>query len=454
MGAPRLRPHGDKRLDEQVKKAAPPQTSAEREAEYERFIWKNFPLNFAGNFLHGMLGMTGFRLLNAPTFLPAYLFALSGSNAIVGVALSLQQMGQVVSPLVGAAQVEHRKKIMPVAQIVGMGMRVPILLIALAGWFLPAHIQLPVIVALLFVLGLFGGMQRVIFQVLLAKVIPVNRRGRLLAWRNVIGGLVAAALAFFAGRWFIEADVLGNGYATTFFLAFILTSLGLTALSLLMREPEPPTIRAKTAMRERMRDLPSLLKGDPAFFYFTLSMVLAMAGRAAAPFYILYAGKTIELSGANIGLLSLAFLGADTTSNLIWGYAGDRFGFRSAFIGSLAIWAAATVLLLNAHDMALIFIAFCGLGAGQAGYMMASSTMALEFGQRDDVAMRLALTGTAEGAMMSIGPVLGGLVAASLGYPVLFVGSVVFLTIAVALLVWRVDEPRNRPQPPAQFPGE
>ncbi|MET0181845.1 MAG: MFS transporter, partial [Caulobacterales bacterium] len=392
--------------------ATPPaaqKTLAEQEAEYEKFIWKNLPRNYAGHFIHGMLGMTGFRLLNAPTFLPAYLFALSGSNALVGIALSVQQAGNCISPLIGAAQAEHRKRLMPVAQVIGLGMRAPILLIALAGWFLPTHIQLPIIIALLFVQGLFGGMQRVVFQTLLAKVIPVGRRGRLQAWRNVVGGIIAAALAYFAGRWLIETNVLGNGYATTFLLAFVLTSLGLTALSLLMREPEPPTIRAKAKMGDRMKDLPALLRGDRSFFYFMLSIVCAMGGRAAAPFYILYASQTIELSGANIGLLSLAFLGADTVSNLIWGYAGDRFGFRSIFITSLVAWAAATVLLLNSHEILPIFIAFMGLGAGQAGYMMASQTMALEFGQRDDVAMRLALTGTAEGVMMTAGPVIGGL---------------------------------------------
>ena len=33
---------------------------AEAEAEYERFVWKNLPRNFAGHYIHGMLGMTGF----------------------------------------------------------------------------------------------------------------------------------------------------------------------------------------------------------------------------------------------------------------------------------------------------------------------------------------------------------------------------------------------------------
>ncbi|MCA3758860.1 MAG: hypothetical protein IM669_15205, partial [Phenylobacterium sp.] len=40
-----------------------------REAEYEAFVWDNLKRNYIGNYLHGMLGMTGFRLINAPTFM-------------------------------------------------------------------------------------------------------------------------------------------------------------------------------------------------------------------------------------------------------------------------------------------------------------------------------------------------------------------------------------------------
>lgn len=419
-------------------------TAEEREAAYDAFVWKNLKRNYAGHFIFGMLGMTGFRVMYAPTFLPAYLFSLSHSATLVGLATAVQQVGQMLSPLFGASQIEHRTKILPVSQRIGTGVRTSILFIALTGWFVPTHYQFGVTLALLLALGVFNGMQRVVFQVLMGKVIPVSHRGRLQAWRNVMGGIIAAALAYFAGTWFLQSNVLGNGYATTFLLSFGLTTAGLIALSLLMREPEPPSVRVKRAIHERMRDLPPLFRADPAFLYFTIAMMLAIAGRAAAPFYILFAGHTLPLSGANIGLFSLAFLGADTVSNLVWGYAGDRFGFRVIFMASLAVWAAATLLLLNAHTVAEIFIAFGGLGAGQAGYQMASQTMVLEFGRRDEVAMRLALTSSAEGAILTIGPLVGGLVAASLGYPTLFIGSVLVLCAAIALLIWRVDEPRTR----------
>ena len=165
---------------------------AAREAAYEKFIWDNLKRNYLGNYLHGMLGMTGFRLVNAPTFLPAYIHMISGSNLIVGLALALQQFGGVIAPIFAGSQVEHRTKVMPAAMWMGGLGRVAILCMALAGWFLKGQTLL---VSMLFFIGMFGlfmGAQRVVFGLLMAKVIPTSRRGRLQAWRNATGGLIAA----------------------------------------------------------------------------------------------------------------------------------------------------------------------------------------------------------------------------------------------------------------------
>ena len=415
---------------------------AEREAAYEKFVWDHLKRNYAAHYLHGMLGMTGFRLINAPTFLPAYLHQLSGSNTIVGLGLALQQLGGMVSPIVGANQIEHRTRVMPAAMWMGGLARLQIIGMALAGWFLSTQAATVAIIGFMFLFGLFMGAQRVVFSMLMAKVIPISRRGRLQAWRNATGGLIAAGLAYLAGKYFIEANLFGNGYSTTFLFAFALTSLGLTALRLLMIEPEPPTVRAPSRLRDRLKDFPALL-ADRDFLFFMIVQMLAVAGRMAVPFYIIFASATIKLTGANLGLLSLAYLGADTLSNLVWGYLGDRKGFRLILLLSILLWIASTVLLLNAHDLPMIFLAFFGLGAAQSGYMMSAGTMILEFGSRDEMPMRIALSSTAEGIMASLGPLAGGLVSAALGYTWMFSISITFLVAGLIVLVLRVKEPRK-----------
>lgn len=418
---------------------------AAREAEYERYVWDNLRRNYIGNFVHGMLGMTGFRLVNAPTFLPAYLHMVSGSNTIVGLGLALQQVGNVISPLFASTSIEHRTKIMPAAVLFGSLGRLAILGMALVGWFLKGQ---PLVIALLvfiFLFGVFMGAQRVAFSLLISKVIPISRRGRLQAWRNATGGLIAAALAYVAGKYLIGGNAFGNGYSTTFVLAFVLTSAGLWALQVLLREPEPPTVRVQSRFRERMREAPRMIAEDPAYGLFLLAQMLATSARIAAPFYILYVGQQMKIDGAVLGLLTLAFLGADTISNLAWGYIGDKRGFRLVLLISIAGWIASTALLMGLHTPAAIFAAFVGLGATQAGYMMAAQTMILEFGDRDDLPMRIGLSTTAEGVTATLGPLLGGPAADLLGYDFVFGASIGLLLAAFVILLMFKDPRARRP---------
>src|SRR5262249_18371552 len=158
------------------------------------------------------------------------------------------------------------------------------------------------------------------------------------------------------------------GYSTTFLFGFVLTSLGLSALQMLLKEPEPPTTRAQSRVRDRFREFPQLIRQDRSYAFFLAVQMLATSARIATPFYILYVTKFLGGGGATLGLLSFAFLGADTASNLIWGYLGDKTGFRLVLLASIAGWFVSTLMLMNMHNVVPVFIAFAGLGASQAGY--------------------------------------------------------------------------------------
>jgi MFS family permease len=438
---------------ELVRSDPPGASYADKEAAYERFVWDNLKRNYIGNYLHGMLGMTGFRLVNAPTFLPAYLHLISGSNTIVGLGLALQQVGGVISPIFGATQVEHRTKVMPAALWMGGLARVQIVGMAVAGWLLHGQPLVVAMMVFMFLFGLFMGTQRVVFGLLMAKVIPLSRRGRLQAWRNATGGLIAAALAYAAGKYIIKANLFGNGYSTTFLLAAFLTTTGLWALQLLLREPEPPHLPERARFRDRLRDFPRLIMSDRGYAWFLIVQMLATASRVATPFYILYVMKLSQHGPGGLGLvlaflatqasLSVAFLGADTVSNLVWGYLGDKTGFKLVLTFSLVTWAAATALLMADHAPLAIFVAFFGLGAAQAGYMMAAQTMILEFGSRSEMPMRIAISSTAEGITACLGPLIGGFMADRLGYDVVFGTSIGFLVAGLAVLMIFVREPRT-----------
>ncbi len=425
---------------------ASPPSRATREAQFTAEVETNLRRNMVANFIHGMLGMTGFRIIYAPTLLPAYLQLISGSAFIVGLGQALIQLGLLVSPIWSAASLEHRKRILPAAIRFGTLMRLAVLGIAIAGYLLGGVALVVATLLCLAALGLFNGMQRVAFQMVISKLIPTDRRGRLQGARNLMGGAVAAVLSYAAGKYLIDANALGNGYATTFLFAFVLTSLGLMALQWGVVEPDAPAVREAVGVWARLRDIPVLME-DRDYRWFMIAQGLAMAGRIAAPFYILIATRTMPLDGTTIGILSLAFLGADTLSNLAWGLMGDRTGYRATFIASLGFVLLGLGLLEFATSAVMTIAAFAAFGIGGAGYGMSAQTMVLEFGAREDLPMRIALSTMVEGGVSAIAPLIGGLLLLWASSDALLTTAALLTLAAAALLIGRVRDPRRREAP-------
>jgi MFS family permease len=402
----------------------------------------DLPRNYAANLAHGMLGMTGFRLLGAPTFVPAYIYLLSGSKIAVGLALSAQFAGMAMSSIWGATLIEHRQRVMPVVYTVGWLLRLQVLGLALSAYFLGGGWALLAACVFLGLFGFFNGMQSVTFSFLMSKIIPASRRGQLTGMRNFLGGLTASGVAYLGGKYLVEANALGNGYASTFLLAFILTSLGISALTF-MREPASLAVRPRSSLWRRLREVPALLRSDVHYTRFFFARALAALGATALPFYAIHTQQFNSLSGATLGALSLAFLLAQTVSNLAWGRIADRHGYRLVFLISMVLWTAATITLTLSGSLPWFLLAFCGLGAGFAGYQVAAQNFVLEFGSHHDRPMLIAVSDTASHLMMAIGPLLGGFLAEGLGLYSVFLLAIVVQT-ASALAVLRVDEPRRR----------
>lgn len=415
----------------------------EPEAAFQAEVRANLRRNYLSHLVHGLLGQTGMRLLNAPTFLPAYVADLAGSEIAVGVARGLQYLGMCLSPLVGATLIEHRRRVLPVGLAIGVLMRVQILGLAIGGLLLPDPWALWAVWLFLGLFGVFLGVQGVVFNFLISKVIPVRQRGLLLGLRNALAGITAVVVSLYAGRILIETNALGNGYAATFLLSFVLTSVGLSVL-LFVREPETPNVLVRSGVAQRLRDLPGLLRADPAFTRFFAARALTTMGRMAVPFYVLYAGTRLPLSGGDYGLITAAFVAAQSGGNLLWGLVADRRGFRFVFLASLVLWMLSVLLLIGAADVPRLVAVYLGLGAGLGGFQMAGQNLVLEFGRRRHLPMRIAVANSASELVAAVGVAVGGVLATVIGYVGIFGLALGFQVAGGLIVLFFVDEPRRR----------
>ncbi len=417
---------------------------SEAEASYQRQVERDLPRNFVIQLCHGLLGQTGFRLINTPTFVPAYILLLSqGSDLAVGLALALQSLGSALTPLISASIIGHRQRIIPVAFITGGAMRLSVLALALCGLLLSGPWALWGAMLSLGLFGVFAGMQTVVFQVLLAKVIPVANRGKLMGLRNFLAGITTALVAWIGGTYLLGDPPDAIGYGWIFLVAFVLTTCGLLLLALL-REPRPPTVAPRRSLLSQLAGLPTFLREEPAFARYVVARAMATLGRMALPFYILYAGQQVGLSGSILATLTVSYTIAATVSNLGWGVIADRSGFRLCFLLSIGLWIAATLgLMASGSALPALILVFALLGGSQEGFRLAAFAMVMEFGRRENMPLRVAVANSSSEATGALAPLVGGALAAGLGYPWVFWISCIFLVAGGLLTLFTVPEPRT-----------
>ncbi len=410
---------------------------------------RDLRFNFLALIGHGLLGQTGFRLAQAPTFLPHFVSTLAGAEGAAALMRAVQSLGQFLSPVLSASIVEHRSRAKGPALLFGTAMRLQILFFGLIALWVPAEPALLLVWLVAAMLGLAGGMQRVAFQFVLSKAIPAERRGSLMGIRNAAAATTLVGVAWIGGR-LVETYGFPAGYGYTFLTAFGLTMLGLGAFAL-VREPPSRERRPRSTFLARLREVPDLLRAEPHFRRFLTARLVATAARGAMPLYVAYVAGRFGVSGQTLFILTTIFGVAQGASGLIWGPLADRRGFKTIFVAALVTWMLGTLLLLAAARIEVAYLVFGLLGAGLNGFMLGGTNLVLEFGSERDRPLRIATSNSISELVGAIGFAGAALMVWLASLEAVFLTSVGLQLVAV-LLMRRVEEPRRRLGAPVQDP--
>ena len=91
----------------------------------------------------------------------------------------------------------------------------------------------------------------------------------------------------------------------------------------------------------------------------------------------------------------------------------------------------------------MFFVTFALLGTGMGGFQIGGQNLVLEFGHREDLPMRIAISNSTMALMTGIGTIFAGMIAAW-SYVLLFSISIAVLSAAILITWFFVDEPRHR----------
>jgi MFS family permease len=163
----------------------------------------------------------------------------------------------------------------------------------------------------------------------------------------------------------------------------------------------------------------------------------------AGGFVLVYGVQRFQLSGTDVGLMTGVLIGCQAVLNPVWGLIGDRFGHKTVLVGgacALALTAATAALATSSIGLILAFI-FMG------AFISADSTSMLtiipEFCRDEDRPTYIGLTNTLLAPATALAPLLGGYLAAQIGYQPMFGLAGFVAALGAGCLAILVREPRH-----------
>ena len=433
--------------------------------------------NFSVNLWDIAFITLGISFISRETVIPVLVSQLTDSKLVIGLVPAMWSLGLYLPQLLTANWAESMPYKKPFVMLIGFFLeRLPYLLIGLVVLFFALERPTFALVVVLAGIGLASsgaGLGTPPWLDMIAKVIPVHRRGIWLGLGHGLGQLMGVVGAFFVGRILVSRAFPSN-YALLFFLAFGFVVVSWAGLAL-NREPISEVTKKAAPLFQYLGRVTTVLKQDINYRRYLISKSLVNLGGMSAGFFAVYGAEMFSLDGRGVGLLTAILVGTQAVLHPMWGLLADRVGHKivlaaAAFFVVLAplsalivggtggwnLWSlqnAGAVGWLQGGAVASasiwgtvpfgLLLTFVFLGSYLAADHTSSLNIILEFSAPQDRPTYIGLTNTILAPILIGAPILGGWLAGALGYSAMFSVALVVGVVALILMVFWVREPRR-----------
>ncbi len=421
------------------------------------------------NFSVGLWDITfitlGISFISRETVVPVLVSQLTDSKLVIGLIPAMWSLGLYLPQLLTANWAESMPYKKPFVMVIGFFLeRLPYLLIGLAILFFAVESPTVALVAVLVGIGMAStgaGLGTPPWLDMIAKVIPVRRRGIWLGLGHGLGQLMGVVGAYFVGRILVSRAFPGN-FALLFFIAFgfvVVSWMGLAAT----REPVSEVTKKTVPLIRYLGRVTTVLKRDINYRRYLISKSMVNLGGMSAGFFAVYGTEMFALDGRGVGLLTAVLVGTQAVLNPLCGLLADRVGHKTVLAGAALFVVVAPLSALIVGSAAAdgatagsimspfalgtvpigLVVTFVFLGTFLAADHTSSLPIILEFSAPEDRPTYIGMTNTLLAPILIGAPILGGWLAGALGYIAMFGAALVVGTIALVLMVFWVREPRR-----------
>ncbi len=374
------------------------------------------------NFFIGVIDAVGFPLgiafFSLQTILPAFLERCGASTATVGALSGLSSLLILAPGLLVVGALGRRPYLKGWLFWVALIERLCLLPLAfLAPLWGRTQPKLLIVATFLCFSGhsLSMGFNIPAYWTVIAKTIPQHWRGRMYG----LAGGIAGICTLFTER-LLSTTVLGgpsggfpDGFGRGFLIGFVILTVSILPF-LWMREPRAEPNREGGL---KLADAWMLWRSDARLRRLTLSQAVFLLTQAAAPFFILLAGRRFGKNPVELALFTAVAVFTGALGSLVCGWLADRWGNRPVTALACALGAATFALALLAPT-SLIFAGVFALWAlATAGVDVAANNLMMELaGDSAKIPLYSSVYNIVRAAPRTLAPWLGGLMVGLVGY--------------------------------------
>ena len=388
--------------------------------------------------LNGAASKLAEQVASAKLVLPWLLSALGAPALFVALLLPLRQTGTLLPQLAVAGYI-RRYPVRKWFWVVSAMVQVLMLLTMIAAALLlsPAAAGAGIVGCLL-VFSVARGVGSVAFQDVTGKTIPKGRRGRMLAARGMLGGLLTIAVGLAIKVGFGEAAALRPALVLLFGGALLWLIAGLAFAG--MSESPGAVAGGRNALREASAGF-GLLREAPWFRRFLLVRAVLLSVELAGPFYVLYVNHLLPGKSGTLGLIVIAAGLAAALSSPFWGRFADLSSRKVLVLsGIMAAVTGAGALIMGVlpparHSPYLAAAIFILLGFAEAGVLLGRKTYLIDRADPERRATYVAFANSSIGVVALLFGALG-LVAEAFGLSWLIAILVILGLAGAVLSLW------------------
>ncbi|MFW6387468.1 MAG: MFS transporter, partial [Thermodesulfobacteriota bacterium] len=335
------------------------------------------PRNFMLNLANGSCTKLAEQLAG-PNLVMVWLLQILGAPVwMLGVLMPIKQTGTLLPQMAAAGQIRR----LPVRKWVWVGSGL-LQALCLGGIIAAAALLSPsaagwATLLLFTVFCLASGTASVAYQDVLAKTISKGRRGRLLASRSLVGGILTMG----AGLWIRSVQQESESLDSILILLGCAAVLwGIAALLFGATTEEPGNTDGRRHILQEARAGLNFARTYPGFRHYIIVRALLLSIEIASPFFILFASTRLEFGSESLGYLIVAVGLSQVISSPFWGRMADSTSKTvmrySALMGVAAMLMTLLLSVLPHAGMQLagFILTFIVLGLAEAGSRLGRKT--------------------------------------------------------------------------------